>query len=160
MVRSERNRVVFKTCKNSPLWYCYFSFRQCSSLYRNDLILVSFLISINDYLMKTNMSCKHNIFFYLFFFFFFSFLFIMYQQMWNEKHSAPPTFLCWQQFFTLPLYMLLWNKHYLGIYQWLFLLIMKNVRIMKYYRFQLVLELLPVQALSIHKASNLLQWIR
>ena len=24
--------------------------------------------------------------------------------MWNEKRAAPPTFLCWRQLFTLPLY--------------------------------------------------------
>ena len=28
----------------------------------------------------------------------------MYGQMWNEKRAAPPTFLCWQQLFTLALY--------------------------------------------------------
>ena len=37
--------------------------------------------------------------------FFFSFIIsFIYQQMWNEKNEAPPTFLNWQQLFTVPHY--------------------------------------------------------
>ena len=31
-------------------------------------------------------------------------LFFLFWQMWNEKLAPPPTFLCWWQLFTLPLY--------------------------------------------------------
>ena len=55
----------------------------------------------------------------------------IYRQMWNEKRAAPPTFFTDE------------NEK---------LLIREDLEAL------LMLEILPAQAVSIHKASNLLQW--
>ena len=59
-------------------------------------------------------------------------LFFLFQQMWNEK-PAPPTFLCWRQLFTLPLYACMKQvflmKEDIPLHMWFFKLVYSEVTI-------------------------------
>ena len=59
--------------------------------------------------------------------------FFLFWQMWNEKPAPPPTFLCWRQLFTLPLYtcmkQIFLTKEDIPLHIWFFKLLYSEVKI-------------------------------